>query len=143
MPELKLNLSADQIENLLTQLRYGKNSAENFDIDLLRGLNGEVEALDVLTGKLEVKTDFMAHKTGNIAVEIECNGKPSGLTTTEANYWLFNIRIPKAEPMMLIISRQRLKRLVQMHLHRNHYCMGGDKNASKLVLIPVSEVICG
>lgn len=143
MPELKLNLSTDQIESLLTQLRYGKYTAENFDIDLVRGLNGEVEALDILTGKLEVKTDFKAHKTGNIAIEIESNGKPSGLRTTEAEWWLFNIRIPKAEPMLLIINRHRLRKLAQMHIHRGHTVMGGDKNLSKMVLIPVSEVIVG
>ena len=143
MPELKLNLSTDQIESLLAQLRYGKHKAENFDIDLLRGLNGEVEALKILTGKLEVKTDFKAHKTGNIAIEIECNGKPSGLATTEAEWWLFNIRIPKGEPMMLIINRHRLKQLATMHIHRGHVTMGGDKMLSKLVIIAVSEIIVG
>lgn len=143
MPELKLNLTTDQIENLLAQLRYGNNKAQNFDIDLLRGLNGEVEALEILTGKLEVKTDFKAYKTGNLAIEIECFGKPSGIQTSEADWWLFNIRIPKREPLMLIISLQRLKRLAAIHMHRNHVIMGGDKNASKLVIIPVSEVVVG
>jgi len=143
MPNIKLNLSADQIENLLGQLRYGKHSAESFDIDLLRGLNGEVEALSVLTGKLEVKTDFKAYKTGNLAIEIECRGKPSGLQTTTADWWLFNIRIPRAEPLMLIISRERLKRLATQHIHMNHVKMGGDDNASKLVIIPIQEVVCG
>ena len=143
MPELKLNLSTEQIESLLAQLRYGKYTAENFDIDLLRGLNGEVKALEVLTGKMEVKTDFKAHKTGNLAIEIECNGKPSGLSTTEAEWWLFQIRIPKSEPMMLIINRHRLNQLATMHIHRGHVIMGGDKKQSKLVIIPVSEVIVG
>tara|TARA_R100000664_G_C2741445_1_gene129862 strand:+ start:1109 stop:1540 length:432 start_codon:yes stop_codon:yes gene_type:complete len=143
MPQIKLNLSADQIENLLGQLRYGKNSAESFDIDLLRGLNGEVEALSVLTGRLEVKTDFKAYKTGNLAIEIECFGKPSGLQTTTADWWLFNIRIPEEESLMLIISRKRLKRLATQHIHMNHIVMGGDKNASKLVIIPIQEVVCG
>jgi len=143
MPEIKINLSTDQIESMLLQLRYGKYTAENFDIDLLRGLNGEVEALEILTGKLEVKTDFKAYKTGNIAIEIESYGKPSGIQTSEANWWLFNVRIPKQEPLMLIISLHRLKRLAAIHMHRNHVIMGGDKNASKLVIIPISEVIVG
>ena len=143
MPELKLNLSVEQIESLLTQLRYGNYKATNFDIDLLRGLNGEVETLDILTGKLEVKTDFKTHKTGNIAIEVECNGKPSGLSTTEADWWLFNIRIPKEEPMLLIISRHRLRKIAQQHIHRGHVMMGGDNKASKLVLVPISEIIVG
>lgn len=143
MPEIKLNLSADQIEQLLAQLRYGKYKAENFDIDLLRGLNGEVEALDILTGHLEVKTDFKAHRTGNLAIEIESYGKPSGIQTSDANWWLFNIKIPQKEPLMLIISLKRLKQLASMHMHRGHTTMGGDQMKSKLVIIPVTEIIIG
>ncbi|QDP60774.1 MAG: hypothetical protein Unbinned6224contig1001_5 [Prokaryotic dsDNA virus sp.] len=143
MPTLKLNLSADQVENIIQQLRYGKNSADTFDIDLLRGLNGEVQALDILQGKLEVKTDFKAHKTGNLAIEIQCNGKDSGLLTSTANWWLFLIKIKDSEPMMVIITKKRLTKLVMRHLHKNHFVMGGDQKKSKLVIIPVEEVICG
>lgn len=143
MPKLNLDLTAAQIEDLIKQLRYGKYTAESFDIDLLRGLNGEVEALDVLTGKLEVKTDFMAHKTGNLAIEIECNGKPSGIQTSTANWWLFNINYPDAKPVLLIMTLSRLRKLVTRYLHKNKFIMGGDYNKSKLVLIPVQDVIDG
>lgn len=37
----------------------------------------------------EVKNDLMAHKTGNVAIEYECRGKPSGLTTTTADHWIY------------------------------------------------------
>lgn len=144
MPELKLDLDANQIDSILKQLRYGKYTAENFDIDLCTGLNGEVQALDILQGsKIEVKTDFKAHKTGNIAIEIESFGKPSGLQTTEADWWLFNIRIPKAEPMLLIINRHRLQDIASRHIMNGNTCMGGDKMASKLVIVPISEIIVG
>ena len=144
MPQLKLNLSADQIDSILKQLRYGKYTAENFDIDLCTGLNGEVQALDILQGsKIEVKTDFKAHKTGNIAIEIESFGKPSGLQTSEAEWWLFNIRIHKSEPMLLIISRHRLKEIASRYILQGKTCMGGDKMASKLVIVPISEIIVG
>ena len=143
MPEIKLNLQADQIENLISQLRYGKNSPEKFDIELLRGLNGEVQALDVLQGKLEVKTDFKAYKTGNLAIEIECNGKPSGLQKSDTSWWLFNIQIPTQQPLLLIITKNRLVRLTMQHLHMGHWLMGGDRKLSKLVIIPVQDIICG
>ena len=143
MPQLKLDLTAEQIEDIIQQLRYGKNSADTFDIDLLRGLNGEVKALDILVGRLEVKTDFMAHKTGNLAIEIQSHGKDSGLITSTAKWWLFLIQIPHKQPMMLIIAKDRLTQLALQHLHKNHFVMGGDGKKSKLVLIPVQEVVCG
>ena len=40
--------------------------------------------------KIEVKQDKKSNFTGNIVVEIEFNGKPSALSTTEADYWVFD-----------------------------------------------------
>ncbi|MAG26274.1 hypothetical protein CMI47_12045 [Candidatus Pacearchaeota archaeon] len=40
--------------------------------------------------KIEVKQDKKSNYTGNIVVEIEFNGKPSALSTTEADYWVFD-----------------------------------------------------
>ena len=42
---------------------------------------------------VEVKADFMAKKTGNVAIECECNGKQSGITATKADVWaIFAVR---------------------------------------------------
>tara|TARA_R100000008_G_scaffold18757_3_gene9587 strand:+ start:367 stop:891 length:525 start_codon:yes stop_codon:yes gene_type:complete len=40
--------------------------------------------------KIEVKQDKKSNFTGNIVVEIEFNGKPSALSTTTADYWVFD-----------------------------------------------------
>ena len=40
--------------------------------------------------KVEVKQDKKSNFTGNIVVEIEFNGKPSALSTTKADYWVFD-----------------------------------------------------
>ena len=40
--------------------------------------------------KVEVKQDKKSNYTGNIVVEIEFNGKSSALSTTEADYWVFD-----------------------------------------------------
>jgi hypothetical protein len=39
----------------------------------------------------EVKTDLMCGRTGNFAIEYECRGKPSGIVTTEADYWIYKL----------------------------------------------------
>lgn len=38
---------------------------------------------------IEVKCDMKSNHTGNILIEVEMFGKPSGLTATTATYWLF------------------------------------------------------
>jgi hypothetical protein len=37
---------------------------------------------------LECKYDEMASISGNICIEVGCNGRLSGLLITKANYWL-------------------------------------------------------
>ena len=68
-----------------------KGYCKEFDLDLKFGKMGEEFVQGVLEGnsKIEIKTERDKWKdTGNIAIEIRCNGKPSGLTTTEASAWV-------------------------------------------------------
>ena len=64
---------------------------KGFDLDLEYGKMGEEFVQKVMEGntKIEVKTERDIWKTtGNVAIEIRCNGKPSGLSTTEAYTWV-------------------------------------------------------
>ena len=141
MPKLELDYSTDQIDSILEQLRYGKYTAENWDIDILRGINGEAQVLDILAGKIEVKTDFKAYKTGNLAIEIEFNNKQSGIQISEANWWLFNIRIPNKDPLLIIIALERLRQICTKYMFQGKTVMGGDNMKSKLVIIPIQDII--
>lgn len=38
---------------------------------------------------IEVKADFLSRKTGRWLIEVEMNGKPSGLSTSTADIWMF------------------------------------------------------
>ena len=38
---------------------------------------------------IEVKSDQKSQETGNILVEVEFNNKPSALSTTKADYWVW------------------------------------------------------
>ena len=70
-------------------MKYSKS----FTHDLELGEVAETCLNDIFKdhSKIEVKTDFIAHKTGNLFVEIYSRGKKSGLSTTTANYWIFKI----------------------------------------------------
>lgn len=41
--------------------------------------------------RIEIKEDFKAKYTGNVAVEFECRGKPSGISTTNATHIVYKI----------------------------------------------------
>jgi hypothetical protein len=117
-----------------------KNS--KFDIDLKYGQEREqkiVSFLDKNKNKLEVKTerDWWA-KTGNIAIEIECWGKPSGLAKTEADYWVHILAIGKEDYCKLIFEVPKRKKIADKF--KDNFKMIGDHHASKCILIPLKEL---
>ena len=115
------------------------DTQKNFDLDLQFGIKGEHFILGVMNGsvKIEVKTDRATHRTGNIVVEFECNGKPSGISTTEADYWAF---VLDGNAIALLIQVDRLKAIARHFYKKNGYVSGGDRNSSKMILIPFKEI---
>lgn len=82
----------------------------------------------------EVKTDMYETDTGNMAIESESRGKPSGIMATESDYFIYFY--PRLNQMYLIDS-QELKEIVKDGEHR--VVMGGDGNTSRLHLLPRSK----
>ena len=65
------------------------NFNNDFRYDLEVGKEGERIIDSLFKDKLlEVKRDSWVAKSGNIAIEYESRGKPSGIATTEADYWV-------------------------------------------------------
>ena len=56
-------------------------------------MQGYFKEYDIYVPKIdksiEVKSDEKSKYTGNIVVEIEFNGKPSALSTSKADYWVW------------------------------------------------------
>lgn len=113
---------------------------KGWDIDLEFGLQGEklVEELLKTKSKVEVKTDRMADKTGNVAVEYAYKGLPSGIATTEADVWAF---VLYGGQVIIFIDTDRLKRLARKYFKLERNVKGGDDNQSMLILIPIEELI--
>lgn len=111
-----------------------------FDLDLEYGTEGENHVLNLLNGamKVEVKTDRMAHRTGNLAIEYASRGLPSGIATTEADYWAFVIGDSKT---VIFISTERLKGIARSWYKSGSRVDGGDENTSKIILIPINELL--
>jgi len=56
-------------------------------------IEGKCKAYDIFIPEIgkgvEVKSDQMSQYTGNIVIETEMYGVPSGIMTTEASWWIF------------------------------------------------------
>jgi hypothetical protein len=141
MPNLTIQFTVEQIEDIIKQLRQGKNSVEQWDASLMRGLLYEAKALDTLTGKLEIKTDFMARKTGNLAIEVASNGKPSGISTTTADWWCHAIE--GDYPLYLVMPTPLVNRLAIKQHHQNGSVRGGDNNLAEIVLVDWNSILNG
>ena len=80
---------------------------------------------------VEVKYDPMSNKTNNIVVEIEMNGKPSGLMTSTARYWIFY----DDDVFLQISMRNIIKCIFVNKLIYTEFTGSGDKNSKKAFLI--------
>ena len=116
----------------------------NFDIDLKKGQEGELLVEELAKGNrtIEVKRDYIVSRTGNLAVEVSYRGKPSGLSTTEAEWWAFVLDGKYYENKVIIfIETNRLKQIVDDIHKTKGIVKGGDSNQSQLVLVPVEALI--
>lgn len=116
-----------------------------FDLDLKFGKNREDFVASLLNenrAKIEVKSerDWWS-RTGNIAIEVECNGKPSGLTVTQADYWFHILTKGKSNVAMLMFETDKLRKIVKKFNKPEYTKMIGDRNASKCILIPLTELM--
>ena len=98
---------------------------------------------DGIETKIEVKSDRQAGRTGNMAIEFECNNKPSGITSTEADYYIYFIiysddiqedGLPREECYKIPI-----KKLIKI-AKECRKVRGGDGNRSCMYLVHKSIV---
>ncbi len=110
----------------------------DFRFDLLVGNEVEGQLGLILNGKrIEVKSDKRAHRTMQVFVEYESRGKRSGIATTQADYYCFEV-----QGTFILISVPRLKIIARKYIGTIHDVKGGDENSSKGVVVPLTELIC-
>jgi len=114
---------------------------KKFDIDLAYGKVREDMIKEMLQDKkIEVKSERDVWKrTGNIAIEYECYGKPSGINATEADYWFHNLCVGEDIYATLIFKTENLKNILES-LERKVSVNGGDHNASRMYLISLQKL---
>ena len=126
-----------QMKNLEPKIEDRKK----FDIDLEYGKVREQQVADMLQDKkIEVKSERdVWQKTGNIAIEYECYGKPSGINATESDYWFHNLCIGSETFATIVFDTASLKRIID-NLDNKRVVSGGDHNASKMYLLNLQKL---
>ena len=118
---------------------------KKFDLDLKFGHFGEDFVRDMQNGnnKIEVKTERDIWKdTGNIAIEIRCNGISSGISTTGSSIWIHLLSYKGKIEGGFIFNVELLKEKIR-NLSKEgkaKIVMGGDFDASQMVLLPIKEL---
>ena len=76
----------------------------------------------------------MSGKTGNHFLEIESRGEPSGISTTQSDYWVIQI----TDDIILTIPTKEMVRFLSKTYRT---VSGGDMNTSKGILVPIKDII--
>ena len=126
----------------------------SFNKDLQRGLEIEDRVVSILRKKypcatlvsafkgydiwipeinksVEVKYDPMSCETGNIVVEIEMYGKPSGLMASTADYWVFY----DGEMFVIMPTKNIFKCIFDCKLQYVEFVGNGDTRSKKAFLV--------
>jgi len=118
-----------------------KENRKKFDLDLTYGEIREEKIAAMLTDKkVEVKSERdIWQNTGNICIEYESWGKPSGIRATESDYWFHNLCIGDDEYCTLVFKTDTLKKIVDK-LDTFKTVSGGDSNASRMYLVNLQKL---
>ena len=125
----------------MSNLEPATKDRKKFDIDLEYGKVREKMVADMLQDKkIEVKSERdVWQKTGNIAIEYECYGKPSGINATESDYWFHNLCIGDETFATIVFDTQSLKRIIA-NLDKKRSVSGGDNNAARMYLLNLQKL---
>ena len=133
----KTQIKENKSDNI-KKLKESDFSVTKFEKDLSYGKKHEKMVMKSLE-KYELKTDRMAHKTGNVYVEFQSRGKDSGIRTSKSNTWIFKIVSAKDTHLFSVhIPLSRLRRLVSKDYR---VVPGGDNLTSKGYLVPIKDLV--
>lgn len=119
------------------------NHDKKFDLQLGQAILHEHALAEILCGgKIELKSEtWQWEQTGNICIEYLCDGKPSGIATTEADVWVHELRRDDASLVYLMFPIERLKALARAAI-RSGACRSnaGDGGRFTVALIKLADI---
>ena len=90
------------------------------DFDIRMKFNANDKVVDI-----EIKEDFTCERTGNVGVESESWGRPSGISISKAHFYLYKIHMPNGKIGAYIIPTSKLKTMIAERKYFREV-VGGD-----------------
>lgn len=120
--------------------------SKKFDIQLGQGLVYERRLAEIFSAgkieRLELKSEsWLWERTGNLAIEFQRGDRGSGITTTEADYWVHELCREGKTLCYLMFPIDRLRDLVAEARLAGNVRIGGDDELSHLALIKIADLL--
>ena len=127
--------------------RIAQNRDKKFDIQLTQALIDERRLMEIFRGakieRIELKSEsFQWEQTGNICIEYRHKGKPSGISTTEADIWVHELKRDGETLCYLMFPVERLKRLCRDAHAAGNFRLGvGDGGEFDVILLSLKGIL--
>ena len=109
-----------------------------FDVDLKFGQEKQNEFQKDVEGQVECKMDRACQRTGNVFIEFEDAGKPSGISISTAPYYSIGLYNEDREKQIwVLIPTKILKELMKKYPIKN----GGDNWEARGHIIPKEDLL--
>ena len=136
---MKYKFQDDIKDGLAFELKVMKMLETELDHCIIVGCSTKDYDLEILdeqmqpVAAIEVKNDLMSATTGNVAIEWQCRGLPSGINVTKAGWWVQGIN---DEPFFITVTK--LKEMIKEKGVSS--VSGGDKGSdTRMYLIKVDK----
>lgn len=112
---------------------------KGFDIDICEAdIEPKLKDLLVSLDGVEVKVDYAVSESGNVAVEFECSGRPSGISMTTATHWLIVLSGQRyRNEVAVLIETGRLRDIAE----RCPTTSAGDGGRARIYIVPVTKLM--
>ena len=99
----------------------------------LKGFNhdNKCDIVGVVNGRevtIEVKEDVRTKDTGNVVIECESRGQPSGIMTTKADFWVFRIHTVDGLLTLLFKTNNVKQAIRDRRFHNKRHMAHTDSN---------------
>jgi hypothetical protein len=123
------------------------NRDKKFDLQLSQALIDERRLADVFRDmkieRIELKSEsYQWEQTGNICIEYRQDGRPSGISTTEAGMWVHELKRDGKTLVYLMFPIDRLKELCREAIKAGR-CRkkAGDDGRFEVVILRLRDIL--
>ena len=128
-------------------MSFVQNHDGKFDLQLSQALIDERRLADIFVGatleKIELKSEsWLWEQSGNICIEYRRNGKLTGISTTEADVWVHELKRDGQTLVYLMFPIERLKTLCRDAIRASRVRKGvGDDGLSDVVILRLRDIL--